>query len=169
MFIPKACIFTPYLFLFQKLVKTGENNWSLPELVHAVVLLAHYHALASFVFGSGINPERDPDASNGVRLIAVNNFCVCDLANDNSIENASLRSSSFGVSVARECCCLFPRNLLMQSTHILSCLKFSVVWLLCLLLQCQGNGGIKNFNFSLQCNRFQNCLILTAVLNSNEF
>ncbi|XP_030415773.1 sestrin-3 isoform X3 [Gopherus evgoodei] len=29
----------------QKLVKTGENNWSLPELVHAVVLLAHYHAL----------------------------------------------------------------------------------------------------------------------------
>uniref|UniRef100_A0A8C9FES1 Sestrin 3 n=1 Tax=Pavo cristatus TaxID=9049 RepID=A0A8C9FES1_PAVCR len=85
----------------QKLVKTGENNWSLPELVHAVVLLAHYHALASFVFGSGINPERDPDTSNGVRLIAVNNFCVCDLANDNNIENASLTSSNFGVSVAR--------------------------------------------------------------------
>ncbi|RMC07404.1 hypothetical protein DUI87_16869 [Hirundo rustica rustica] len=82
----------------QKLVKTGENNWSLPELVHAVVLLAHYHALASFVFGSGINPERDPDTSNGVRLIAVNNFCVCDLANDNNIENASLTSSNFGIA-----------------------------------------------------------------------
>ncbi|NXW82021.1 SESN3 protein, partial [Alopecoenas beccarii] len=82
----------------QKLVKTGENNWSLPELVHAVVLLAHYHALASFVFGSGINPERDPDSSNGVRLIAVNNFCVCDLANDNNIENASLTSSNFGIA-----------------------------------------------------------------------
>ncbi|XP_062343547.1 sestrin-3 isoform X3 [Cinclus cinclus] len=81
-----------------KLVKTGENNWSLPELVHAVVLLAHYHALASFVFGSGINPERDPDTSNGVRLIAVNNFCVCDLANDNNIENASLTSSNFGIA-----------------------------------------------------------------------
>ncbi|XP_074072593.1 sestrin-3 [Macrotis lagotis] len=80
----------------QKLVKTGENNWSLPELVHAVVLLAHYHALASFVFGSGINPERDPDTSNGFRLISVNNFCVCDLANDNNIENASL-SSNFGI------------------------------------------------------------------------
>uniref|UniRef100_A0A4X2KPC5 Sestrin 3 n=1 Tax=Vombatus ursinus TaxID=29139 RepID=A0A4X2KPC5_VOMUR len=79
-----------------KLVKTGENNWSLPELVHAVVLLAHYHALASFVFGSGINPERDPDTSNGFRLISVNNFCVCDLANDNNIENASL-SSNFGI------------------------------------------------------------------------
>lgn len=84
-------------FSFQKLVKTGENNWSLPELVHAVVLLAHYHALASFVFGSGINPERDPEISNGFRLIPVNNFCVCDLANDNNIENASLTGSNFGV------------------------------------------------------------------------
>ncbi|KAM3836483.1 sestrin-3 isoform 1-T1 [Vipera latastei] len=82
----------------QKLVKTGENNWSLPELVHAVVLLAHYHSLASFVFGSGINPERDFGTSNGYRLISVNNFCVCDLANDNNIENASLKSNSFGLS-----------------------------------------------------------------------
>lgn len=88
-----------FAFSFQKLVKTGENNWSLPELVHAVVLLAHYHALASFVFGSGINPERDPEISNGFRLISVNNFCVCDLANDNNIENASLTGSNFGVSV----------------------------------------------------------------------
>ncbi|XP_060627071.1 sestrin-3 isoform X1 [Anolis sagrei] len=82
----------------QQLVKTGENNWSLPELVHAVVLLAHYHALASFVFGSGINPERDLDTSNGYRLISVNNFCVCDLANDNNIENASLTSNNFEIS-----------------------------------------------------------------------
>uniref|UniRef100_A0A2K6BKN8 Sestrin 3 n=1 Tax=Macaca nemestrina TaxID=9545 RepID=A0A2K6BKN8_MACNE len=80
-----------------KLVKTGENNWSLPELVHAVVLLAHYHALASFVFGSGINPERDPEISNGFTLISVNNFCVCDLANDNNIENASLSGGNFGI------------------------------------------------------------------------
>lgn len=81
----------------QKLVKTGENNWSLPELVHAVVLLAHYHALASFVFGSGINPERDPGIANGFRLISVSSFCVCDLANDNSIENTSLAGSNFGI------------------------------------------------------------------------
>ncbi|XP_058145302.1 sestrin-3 isoform X2 [Dasypus novemcinctus] len=81
----------------QKLVKTGENNWSLPELVHAVVLLAHFHALASFVFGSGINPERAPEISNGLRLLPVNSFCVCDLANDNSIENASLTGGSFGI------------------------------------------------------------------------
>ncbi|KAM4827824.1 sestrin-3 isoform 2-T2 [Thomomys bottae] len=81
----------------QKLVKTGENNWSLPELVHAVVLLAHFHALASFVFGSGINPERDPEISSGLGLLSVNSFCICDLANDNNIENASLAGSSLGI------------------------------------------------------------------------
>ncbi|XP_023565285.1 sestrin-3 isoform X1 [Octodon degus] len=81
----------------QKLVRTGENNWSLPELVHAVVLLTHYHALASFVFGSGINPEREREMSNGFRVVSVNNFCVCDLANDNSIENASLAGGNFGI------------------------------------------------------------------------
>ncbi|MEE6472953.1 hypothetical protein FKM82_009788 [Ascaphus truei] len=77
----------------QKLVKTGENNWSLAELVHAVVLLAHYHALASFVFGSGINPEREPDTSNGFHSVVKNKFCICDLANDN-IENTCLTSNN---------------------------------------------------------------------------
>lgn len=94
--------------------------------MHAVVLLAHYHALASFVFGSGINPERDPDTSNGVRLIAVNNFCVCDLANDNNIENASLTSSNFGVSVARRFFCL-PLFCIRKLYYVLSCLHFRVV------------------------------------------
>ncbi|KAM4701208.1 sestrin-3 [Discoglossus pictus] len=77
----------------QKLVKTGENNWSLAELVHAVVLLAHYHALASFVFGSGINPERDPDTSNGFHQVVKNKFCACDLANDN-VDNTCLTSNN---------------------------------------------------------------------------
>ncbi|XP_053564577.1 sestrin-3 isoform X2 [Bombina bombina] len=77
----------------QNLVKTGENNWSLAELVHAVVLLAHYHALASFVFGSGINPERDPETSNGFLPVVKNKFCVCDLANDN-IDNTCLTSNN---------------------------------------------------------------------------
>lgn len=128
-------MFTLFLFSFQKLVKTGENNWSLPELVHAVVLLAHYHALASFVFGSGINPERDPDTSNGVRLIAVNNFCVCDLANDNNIENASLTSSNFGVSVARKFFCL-PLFCIRKLTSILFCLNFSLNFFLSALQEC---------------------------------
>uniref|UniRef100_A0A8C3SK10 Sestrin-3 n=1 Tax=Chelydra serpentina TaxID=8475 RepID=A0A8C3SK10_CHESE len=41
----------------EKLLKISEQSWSLAELVHAVVLVAHYHALASFVFGCGCEQE----------------------------------------------------------------------------------------------------------------
>lgn len=41
----------------EKLTK-GQDSWSLAEVVHALVLLVHFHALASFVFGSGINDEQ---------------------------------------------------------------------------------------------------------------
>ncbi|XP_074832531.1 sestrin-2 isoform X2 [Carettochelys insculpta] len=43
------------------LLKTGENSWSLAELIQGLVLLTHYHSLASFVFGCGINPETEQD------------------------------------------------------------------------------------------------------------
>ncbi|NXT40525.1 SESN2 protein, partial [Pelecanoides urinatrix] len=51
----------------EALLKTGENSWSLAELVQALVLLTHYHSLASFVFGCGINPEEDQDGGQGCR------------------------------------------------------------------------------------------------------
>ncbi|CAH1407802.1 unnamed protein product [Nezara viridula] len=38
----------------QKLTK-GSDSWSLAEVVHAIVLLAHFHSLSSFVFGCGVN------------------------------------------------------------------------------------------------------------------
>ncbi|NWH51858.1 SESN2 protein, partial [Fregata magnificens] len=49
----------------EALLKTGESSWSLAELVQALVLLTHYHSLASFVFGCGINPEEDQDGGHG--------------------------------------------------------------------------------------------------------
>lgn len=51
----------------QALLKTGEHSWSLAELVQALVLLTHYHSLASFVFGCGINPEEEQDGGHGCR------------------------------------------------------------------------------------------------------
>uniref|UniRef100_A0A8C0HRZ1 Sestrin 3 n=1 Tax=Buteo japonicus TaxID=224669 RepID=A0A8C0HRZ1_9AVES len=51
-----------------KLLKISEWSWSLAELVHAVVLLAHCHALASFVFGCGC--EQD-DGLGGRGLLKV--------------------------------------------------------------------------------------------------
>ncbi|XP_040545879.1 sestrin-2 isoform X3 [Gallus gallus] len=51
----------------EALLKTGEHSWSLAELVQALVLLTHYHSLASFVFGCGINPEAGQDGGHGCR------------------------------------------------------------------------------------------------------
>lgn len=43
----------------QRLTK-GPNNWSLSEVVHAIVLLSHFHSLSSFVFSCGLTQELDP-------------------------------------------------------------------------------------------------------------
>lgn len=37
----------------------ADPRWSLAELIHAVVLMAHAHSLCSFVWGCGLNPEPD--------------------------------------------------------------------------------------------------------------
>uniref|UniRef100_A0A3B3Q9W2 Sestrin 4 n=1 Tax=Paramormyrops kingsleyae TaxID=1676925 RepID=A0A3B3Q9W2_9TELE len=60
----------------QALLKPGEQCWSLAELVQAVVLLAHCHALCSFVFGSGTDPDPSPACgSNG--LVSVGWLPLC--------------------------------------------------------------------------------------------
>ncbi|KAI1903165.1 hypothetical protein AGOR_G00024400 [Albula goreensis] len=85
----------------QSVVKTDENSWSLAELVHAVVLLAHFHALASFVFGSGINPEGEGDGEgvgekdeNGFQTIS---NCSCNLTDDYCLEPEGVFSDSLGM------------------------------------------------------------------------
>ncbi|MEE6512752.1 hypothetical protein FKM82_019954 [Ascaphus truei] len=46
----------------QSLLRTGGSHvWSLAELIHAVVLLTHFHSLASFVLGCGIYPQKAPE------------------------------------------------------------------------------------------------------------
>ncbi|XP_005058588.2 PREDICTED: sestrin-2 isoform X2 [Ficedula albicollis] len=47
----------------EALLRPGEDSWSLAELVQALVLLTHYHSLASFVFGCGIKPEEEQDGA----------------------------------------------------------------------------------------------------------
>ncbi|XP_061598587.1 sestrin-2 isoform X1 [Cololabis saira] len=44
----------------EELVCPGaEPRWSLAELIHAVILMAHTHSLCSFVWGCGLNAEPD--------------------------------------------------------------------------------------------------------------
>ncbi|XP_057206083.1 sestrin-3 [Triplophysa rosa] len=66
----------------QALLKTGEQCWSLAELVQAVVLLAHCHSLCSFVFGSGSDP--DIAATPRVPRGTPPGFCLGDAANGNT-------------------------------------------------------------------------------------
>ncbi|XP_069065503.1 sestrin-3-like isoform X1 [Pleurodeles waltl] len=66
----------------ENLLKIREQCWSLAELVHAVVLLAHYHALASFVFGCA--QEERTDSRSVLKPSVVGSQCFCDAANGNS-------------------------------------------------------------------------------------
>ncbi|XP_074472643.1 sestrin-1 isoform X1 [Sebastes fasciatus] len=67
----------------ERLLKAEEHSWSLAELIHAVVLLTHYHSLASFTFGCGITPEIHCDGGHTFRPPSVSQYCVCDIANGN--------------------------------------------------------------------------------------
>lgn len=42
------------------------NSWSLAEVVHAIVLLAHFHSLSSFVFSCGLTQELDKSTSSHI-------------------------------------------------------------------------------------------------------
>ncbi len=46
---------------------TGTNNWSLSEVVHAIVLLSHFHSLSSFVFSCGLTQELENTSSQNSR------------------------------------------------------------------------------------------------------
>lgn len=64
--VHSSFIFVLFLFsliaLIQKLTR-GPNNWSLSEIVHAIVLLTHIHSLSSFVFSCGLTQDLDPLSS----------------------------------------------------------------------------------------------------------
>ncbi|XP_022603375.1 sestrin-2-like isoform X2 [Seriola dumerili] len=48
-----------YIAVMELVCPGAEPRWSLAELIHAVVLMAHAHSLCSFVWGCGLNPEPD--------------------------------------------------------------------------------------------------------------
>ncbi|OWK01337.1 SESN1 [Cervus elaphus hippelaphus] len=82
------------------LLKAEEHSWSLAELVHAVVLLTHYHSLASFTFGCGISPEIHCDGGHTFRPPSVSNYCICDITNGNHSVDEMQVNSAGNVSVS---------------------------------------------------------------------
>ncbi|XP_036425046.1 sestrin-3 [Colossoma macropomum] len=83
--INKVLAHQPWLLAhshIQALLKRGEQCWSLAELVQAVVLLAHYHSLCSFIFGSA--SETDTAPTLRVPHGTPPGYCLCDAANGNT-------------------------------------------------------------------------------------
>ena len=81
--------------LSQKLTK-GEANWSVSELVHALILLAHFHALCSFVYGCGVSTEVDHDGGYSYRPQPVTDKnCNVEQKSDSSLSSSPEVSRSF--------------------------------------------------------------------------
>ncbi|CAO1313477.1 unnamed protein product [Diamesa tonsa] len=56
--INKILAHRPWLLTKEHIERlTKSNNWSLAEVVHAIVLLAHFHSLSSFVFSCGLTQD----------------------------------------------------------------------------------------------------------------
>lgn len=65
----------------------GSYNWSLSEVVHAIVLLAHFHSLASFVFSCGLTQELDTHTTSSQSIY--NSLCNNHQNNSSSDSNNS--------------------------------------------------------------------------------
>ncbi|NXN29831.1 SESN2 protein, partial [Nycticryphes semicollaris] len=91
----------------EALLKTGENSWSLAELVQALVLLTHYHSLASFVFGCGINHEEEQDGGHG-----------CQPPSPHSDSSPASDDSSGGKDAMQEVEVLMERMKLLQESQL---------------------------------------------------
>lgn len=112
--INKALAHQPWLTScahIQALLKTGEQCWSLAELVQAVVILAHCHSLCSFVFGSTAdsNSASLPKSPHGTPP----SFCPFDAANGNTNVPQSLTPPRELVTHRRS----------LDSSSDISCLK----------------------------------------------
>nr|XP_038023301.1 sestrin-2 isoform X1 [Anas platyrhynchos] len=93
----------------EALLKTGEHSWSLAELVQALVLLTHYHSLASFVFGCGINPEAEQDGGHGARPPSPHG--------DSSLASEDSMGCSGGKDALQEVEALMERMKLLQESQ----------------------------------------------------
>ena len=88
----------------ERLTRGTEENWSLSEVVHAIVLMTHFHALASLVWSSGItetdeaSTDRENDAPSQVK-VAGNGVTGDTKSSSNSVPAAASPSeANFEVS-----------------------------------------------------------------------
>ncbi|ALC41813.1 Sesn [Drosophila busckii] len=54
----------------------GKNSWSLSEVVHAMVLLSHFHSLSSFVFSCGLTQKLDGLSSPKLKATPIDDAAI---------------------------------------------------------------------------------------------
>lgn len=73
----------------QHLTRGLDENWSISEVVHAIVILTHFHAMCSLIFSSGISDDDDQQQVQSSAAIVVaaddEQDDENDVENDNSI------------------------------------------------------------------------------------
>lgn len=72
----------------------GQDNWSLSELIQAIVILVHTHSLCSFVYGCGITPEIDFDRGHTYKTQPRSEFDKAIIEGDNLPVNGVDNQSS---------------------------------------------------------------------------
>ncbi|WAR08565.1 SESN3-like protein, partial [Mya arenaria] len=101
--VNKILAHRPWLISSDHIAKltNGKDNWSVSELVHALILLSHFHALSSFVYGCGITPEVDHEGGytyNGKSSSA----CKSPCHNNSPSSSFSESGGELGISVLME-------------------------------------------------------------------
>ncbi|XP_055837060.1 sestrin homolog isoform X2 [Episyrphus balteatus] len=88
----------------------GKSSWSVSEVVHAMVLLSHFHSLSSFVFSCGLTQQLDslsspkstsPTQKTVLSNLPIDNNNVMDLkltSNNNLDKNVSTVDGKNGLS-----------------------------------------------------------------------
>lgn len=82
----------------EKLTK-GNDTWSLSELMQALIIIAHFHSLCSFIYGCGIAPEMDqggttlrPTSSSEDEEYGSDTSSGCETNANSVLEDTSLES-----------------------------------------------------------------------------
>ncbi|KAF4530275.1 hypothetical protein B566_EDAN007316 [Ephemera danica] len=103
----------------EKLTK-GTDSWSLAEVVHAIVLLAHFHSLASFVFGC---PDASvPEPEVGVETLMARMKTLSERAEEFSPEERTKRFEHVESQSAEE----LPAHAAAQAAQAQALLKSDI-------------------------------------------
>ncbi|KAL3883232.1 hypothetical protein ACJMK2_029519 [Sinanodonta woodiana] len=103
--INKILAHRPWLIKKSHIEKLTKGNWSMSEVVQALILMAHFHSLSSFVYGCGITTEIDHEGGHSYSCPQPmdsnsNSSSTCESCS--SSEDSSNGNSGLGIDILME-------------------------------------------------------------------